>query len=67
MGPDLFAVNRWTSHEPRIYQLLVRLRERGGALVRADDCPIAEVAIAEREGRHTIDADGFAYVLRTRE
>lgn len=48
--------------EPRIYVLLMKLRDHGGCIVRADDCSGNETAEAIRDGRHTLDRDGFGYV-----
>lgn len=50
--------------EPRIYRLLLELRRQGGSLVRAQDCPIDELAQAKARDRYTFDADGFAFVYR---
>ena len=48
--------------EPRIYQLLMKLRERGGALVRDSDCTEEQLAMAKHEDRYTEDSDGHGYV-----
>lgn len=50
--------------EPRLYQLLLHLRERGGVLLSASSCPVSEIQQARMAGRYTEDADGYGYVLR---
>lgn len=59
-----FAAYLETMAETRIYELLMLLRERGGALVRAEDCPESERALAAHQGRSRLDADGRGWVWR---
>lgn len=48
--------------DPKLYELIIRLRERGGAIVREIDCSGNEVAEAIREAREVITVEEIANV-----
>jgi len=51
-----------TPYEPRIYRLLLRLREHGGWIVSEGSCTPEVIALAKVTDRYTLDSDGYGFV-----